>query len=759
MAVPLREELAAAFPQLEILELIGQGGMGFVYKARQPKLDRFVALKILSQARATDAAFAERFTREGRVLARLNHPAIVAVHDFGESNGFFYLLMEFVDGVNLRQAMRAGRFTPDQALAIVPRICEALQYAHNEGILHRDIKPENILLDSKGRVKIADFGIAKLLSDGQAETHLTGSGATLGTPHYMAPEQIEEPGAVDHRADIYSLGVVFYEMLTGELPLGRFAAPSERSTSDPRLDEVVFRTLEKEPSRRPQSAGEMKTAVENFAGQKSARPKGTEAASRHSSRRASLALGLLLAGILGPPLILVIFPHHPMGLIFGVMAILASLVFGVMSWRERLGKGVVITVCSLVALAGLIAAITVPIAIMRAKKARALAEQREQQEIEARAATLARAGGETAETLAQQGWQLWNSQRWTEAIDKFNQSVRLAPDNAEAWNGLGWAFFNSGALDEGLNAFEKAVAINPQHPAALNGLGQIHLMRRQYDLAETNLLRAAPEAPASWFGLARLYLIQGRFEQAEPWVDRLVDAGQGNEMTRQMLEAVKKKELPESLRRKLEPRQRPAQAPQNAAPASTENLDARKRLPEASTMRALGLRVCDGDFAALDELRAISDDMFEGVNATVQRDRALTNVILMRAALEPLGRAAGQGNTNALAALQSALFHKHLKVSTPYALGIAAAAGSEPAMDMLINYRDWNILLSTAVASLRDAATGNNDRAVQFLSEVLTNRSHRALGPMALEPLQAAAFKGNARAKAAVEEYKLANPR
>src|SRR5436190_5133434 len=282
MAVPLREELAAAFPQLEILELIGQGGMGFVYKARQPKLDRFVALKILSQARATDAAFAERFTREGRVLARLNHPAIVAVHDFGESNGFFYLLMEFVDGVNLRQAMRAGRFTPDQALAIVPKICEALQYAHNEGILHRDIKPENILLDSKGRVKIADFGIAKLLSDGKADLHLTGSGATLGTPHYMAPEQIEQPGAVDHRADIYSLGVVFYEMLTGELPLGRFAAPSERSASDPRLDEVVFRTLEKEPSRRPQSAGEMKTAVENFASQKP-----TDRATPETARRRS----------------------------------------------------------------------------------------------------------------------------------------------------------------------------------------------------------------------------------------------------------------------------------------------------------------------------------------------------------------------------------------------------------------------------------------------------------------------------------------
>jgi serine/threonine protein kinase len=261
---PTRQELAAAFPQLEILEMIGQGGMGFVFKARQPKLERLVALKILPPSFAADPAFADRFTREGRVLARLNHPNIVTVHDFGQANGFFYLLMEFVDGVNLRQAMRAGRFTPEQALNVVPRICEALQFAHNEGVLHRDIKPENILLDAKGRVKIADFGIAKLLGESAAKGHLTDSGGTLGTPHYMAPEQIENPASVDHRADIYSLGVVFYEMLTGELPLGKFQPPSQKVQVDVRLDEVVLHALEKEPARRYQQASEVKTAVDTI---------------------------------------------------------------------------------------------------------------------------------------------------------------------------------------------------------------------------------------------------------------------------------------------------------------------------------------------------------------------------------------------------------------------------------------------------------------------------------------------------------------
>jgi len=262
-SAPPLEQVAAAFPQLDILGLIGQGGMGLVYQARQRHLERLVALKLMPQKPGADPTFGERFHREARVLARLNHPHIVAVYDFGRVEGYFYLLMEYVDGVNLRQAMRAGRFSPEQALALVPRICDALQYAHDEGILHRDIKPENLLLDTRGRIKIADFGIAKLLGE-RKDLTLTASGAAIGTPHYMAPEQFERPQEVDQRADIFSLGVVFYEMLTGELPLGRFAPPSEKAQVDPRVDQVVLRALEKERERRFQSAGEVKTRVENI---------------------------------------------------------------------------------------------------------------------------------------------------------------------------------------------------------------------------------------------------------------------------------------------------------------------------------------------------------------------------------------------------------------------------------------------------------------------------------------------------------------
>ena len=262
---PPVEEIAKLFPQLEVLEFIGKGGMGAVYKARQPSLDRLVALKILPPAAASDAGFAERFNREARALARLNHPNIVAVHDFGRAGTLHYLVMEYVDGGNLRQIECGGKLTPEQALVIVPQICEALQFAHNEGIVHRDIKPENILLDKKGRVKITDFGIAKMLGLTTDEAPLTGAGDVVGTPHYMAPEQIEKPRSVDHRADIYSLGVVFYEMLTGELPLGKFAPPSRKVQVDVRLDEVVLQALEKEPSMRYQQASQVKTAVETIA--------------------------------------------------------------------------------------------------------------------------------------------------------------------------------------------------------------------------------------------------------------------------------------------------------------------------------------------------------------------------------------------------------------------------------------------------------------------------------------------------------------
>ncbi len=261
MVPPTIEELSGLFPDLEIESLIGQGGMGAVFRARQKKLDRVVALKVLPREISGNRDFARRFLREARALARLSHPSIVGVHEYGETDGICWLLLEYVDGSNLRGILRSGLMDSRQALALVRDLCDALQYAHDEGVVHRDIKPENVLVDRRGRAKVADFGLAKLIGPVQ-DAHLTREGQVMGTPHYMAPEQIERPREVDHRADIYALGVVLYEMLTGSLPRGNFEPPSRRVHVDVRLDEIVLKALEHEPSRRYQHAVDVKTDVD-----------------------------------------------------------------------------------------------------------------------------------------------------------------------------------------------------------------------------------------------------------------------------------------------------------------------------------------------------------------------------------------------------------------------------------------------------------------------------------------------------------------
>jgi predicted Ser/Thr protein kinase len=284
--------------------------MGIVFKVRQPQLDRFVALKILAPGRTEAARFAERFQREAQALARLSHPNIVTIHDFGQAGPFYFLLMEFVDGVNLRQLVRARKLQPKEALAIVPPICDALQFAHDRGVVHRDIKPENILLDKDGRVKIADFGIAKMLGSEPATEGMDES-QPAGTPHYMAPEQDELPRQADHRADIYSLGVVLYELLTGELPGKPIEPPSTRVHEvriDVRLDEVVLRALEREPERRYQTAADLKSAVNTISGSGSVsdaarlgdpQPDGRNPSSRLQGRKWAMgAVALLALGIL-----------------------------------------------------------------------------------------------------------------------------------------------------------------------------------------------------------------------------------------------------------------------------------------------------------------------------------------------------------------------------------------------------------------------------------------------------------------------------
>ena len=258
---PSIEELDQQIPSYEFLEFIDRGGMGAVYRAKQRSLNRIVAVKLLPISLRNRRVFAERFAREARALALLNHPNIVSVYDSGEaSGGCLYYAMEYVKGTNLRRFMKEGRATAKQLLGIAMQVCEALQFAHSRGVVHRDVKPANILIDEGGRVKVADFGLAKVIGS-PAQHLLTGASDALGTPDYMAPEAVTRDYEVDHRADIYSLGVMLYEMLTNHVPKGAWEPPSRAVGVDARFDEVVTRALQTDPKRRYQSVGDLSTVV------------------------------------------------------------------------------------------------------------------------------------------------------------------------------------------------------------------------------------------------------------------------------------------------------------------------------------------------------------------------------------------------------------------------------------------------------------------------------------------------------------------
>ncbi len=299
---PTVEELQRMLPDYEVQALIGRGGMGAVYKGMQRSLDRPVAIKILPpMVNEADAQFATRFKQEAKAMAKLNHPHILAIHDFGEVQigralgqiggavdqmgralgppsavpaeqrrlednppyqNLLYFVMEFIDGTDLQQIMKSeGHLSPKRAAALISQVCDALEFAHEHGIVHRDIKPSNIMVDKRGQVKVADFGLAKTLHADDAEsTHMTMTGAVMGTRAYMAPEQALGK-RVDHRADIYSLGAMFYEMLTGDPPHGAIEAPSHKIELDVRMDSIVLKALAQDPDRRYQHASEIKSDV------------------------------------------------------------------------------------------------------------------------------------------------------------------------------------------------------------------------------------------------------------------------------------------------------------------------------------------------------------------------------------------------------------------------------------------------------------------------------------------------------------------
>ncbi|HPF71293.1 MAG TPA: serine/threonine-protein kinase [Candidatus Krumholzibacteria bacterium] len=259
----------------EVLGVLGSGGMGRVLHARDGVLGREVAIKVLADHCAADDEYVRRFLTEARAAASINHPNVVQIYEFGREAGCTYLVMEYVDGVSLKRAMAAsGRYSERRAAELVGEACKALGAAHERGVVHRDVKPDNMMLTVSGVFKLVDLGLAKRLADHQDQT---ATGRTLGTPHYISPEQILGSGVVDHRADIYSLGASLYCLATGAVPFDgtsgahimarhlNDALPDPRRLApelSPDFCRVVFRAMEKDPARRHASTGELGAELE-----------------------------------------------------------------------------------------------------------------------------------------------------------------------------------------------------------------------------------------------------------------------------------------------------------------------------------------------------------------------------------------------------------------------------------------------------------------------------------------------------------------
>lgn len=258
--------------QYQVIAQLGHGGMATVYKAYHPRLDRYVAVKVVHPMFIQDESFLARFEREAQIVARLDHPHIVPVYDFDEYQGQPYLVMKFIEGTTLKGLLAQKTLSLDEILKLMPPIADALDYAHRQGVLHRDIKPSNIMIDQAGVPYLTDFGLARMVKSGESSLS---HDLLLGTPNYISPEQAQGKGEITHRADLYSLGIVLYELVTGQVPFSAdtpfavvhshiYAPPPAPSTINPAIppsvDAVLMRALAKDPDARYASATEMVNA-------------------------------------------------------------------------------------------------------------------------------------------------------------------------------------------------------------------------------------------------------------------------------------------------------------------------------------------------------------------------------------------------------------------------------------------------------------------------------------------------------------------
>ncbi len=260
MTQAVQEKKVVKIGDYVITGKIGQGGIAEIFKGRQESLNRDVAIKILSSELTNDPDIVRRFERESLVIARLNHPNIVHVIDRGKAGNRCYFVMEYVDGTSLREVINSDKIDLRTKLDMMVQVCKALDYAHKNGVIHRDIKPANILIDRQGNPRVADFGIAQII--GPPDGEMTSGEAVMGTMAYMSPEQKVSSTNVDQTTDVFAMGIVLYEILTGRRPDGRFKLPSELNPElGDSYDQIILKCLAQEPKDRFQTAVELKDAL------------------------------------------------------------------------------------------------------------------------------------------------------------------------------------------------------------------------------------------------------------------------------------------------------------------------------------------------------------------------------------------------------------------------------------------------------------------------------------------------------------------
>ncbi|MCB0322465.1 MAG: protein kinase [Bdellovibrionales bacterium] len=551
-----------------IIERVGGGGMGVVYKATHELMGRTVAMKLLHRHLMTgeeDAEFLERFRREAQASARMEHPNAVTIHDFGIYDDYPYLVMQYVEGQTLRQLIRAeGALEVRRVLDIMMQVCGAVAEAHSLNIIHRDLKPDNIMVsprpDGRERATVLDFGIAKMIGADSENTAVTKTGNIVGTPQYMAPEQVKGSAALDARSDIYSIGVILYEMCAGKvpfdsdsavglmmkhlheqpLPFAQLVPPLEIPAE---LERIVLQALEKPPEKRQQSLAELGTQLQEAA-LLHAPELGTGSFPRAiGGAQSTLGVaGTIATEAIAEPSAP---PREPGARSIPIAALVGALLLGGILWFLFASDSEPERSAQLSSSPEQMPTQTPPptptpepdrtpteaSSEPKLPTARALDKAAKQTFAAAQAAKEAKAW-ENAERLYKEvlldepqyapayhalGDVYLSLERLSDAAVMFNRATELSPDDAAGFSKLGYAYDQLGRPEEAIEAYQATIRLKPEYALAYNNLGFTYLKTGQLDKAEEafkRCLRLDSTYARAFFNLAELYQRRGDWERA-----------------------------------------------------------------------------------------------------------------------------------------------------------------------------------------------------------------------------------------------------